>query len=141
LIAYFDTSAAVKLVIAEAGSERAARLWSSADRVASSLLLYPEARAALARARRDRRIGDGELRLAVSGFEGMWRHVERLQTTTDLAERAGALAHAYGLRGYDAVHLASAERLASREMVFVAADGTLCDAARQLGLAVSRVAR
>src|SRR4051812_13831021 len=38
--------------VAEAGSERAATLWNSSDRVASVRLFYPETRAALAHARR-----------------------------------------------------------------------------------------
>jgi predicted nucleic acid-binding protein len=139
VIAYFDTSAAIKLLVAESRSGDAARLWDGAEKVASSLLLYPEARAALARARRERRIGTSELRLATSGFELLWRRVERVQISTALAERAGELAHAHEMRGYDAVHLASAEALRSQTLVFVAADRALCDAARALGMNVARL--
>ena len=54
MIAYFDTSAVVPLLIAEAGSERVASLWNDSDRVASVRLFYPETRA-------------GSLRPSVSG--------------------------------------------------------------------------
>jgi len=52
VIAYYDTSAVVPLLIAEPGSARAATLWDQADRVISVRLLYPEARTALADAKR-----------------------------------------------------------------------------------------
>ncbi|MGH7806361.1 MAG: type II toxin-antitoxin system VapC family toxin [Candidatus Binatia bacterium] len=140
MIAYFDTSAFVKLVVAEAGSKEVARIWDAASRVASSILLYPEGRAALARARRDRRLDRAALRLAVEDFEAQWAGVERILVSLPLAERAGTLADEHALRGYDAVHLASAEAVAADDIVFVAADGPLCAAARQLGLAVAPIA-
>ena len=51
-----------------------------------------------------------------------------------LARRAGDLAEQHGLRGYDAVHLASAEAVADPDTVFVAADARLLDAAGALGV-------
>jgi predicted nucleic acid-binding protein len=140
MIAYFDTSALVKLVIREQGSDRAGRVWQEASSVVSAVLLYPEARAALKRARRDRRLRDAELRLAVRGMERLWAQVERILVSVPLAVRAGELAHTFDLRGYDAVHLAAAETLASAPVVFVGADGALCNAAAAMGLAVARVA-
>jgi uncharacterized protein len=130
LIAYFDTSA---------GSAETARIWTSASRVVSSVLVYPEARAALKRARRARRLTNATLRLAVLGFERLWNRMERIVVSSDLAMRAGALAHAHDLRGYDAMHLAAAETVAAPDTVFVAADGDLCTAAARLGIAVARL--
>jgi hypothetical protein len=139
LIAYFDTSALVKLVVVEAGSSQALRLWDSADRVASSVLMYPEARAALKRARRDRRLSDQTLRRAIGRMEQLWERIDRVAVLVDLAVRAGELAHVYDLRGYDAVHLAAAEAVAMEDLVFVAADIDLCTAAGDLGLAVAQL--
>lgn len=140
MIAYFDTSAFVKLLIAETGSAEVDRIWAAASRAASSILLYPEGRAALARARRDRRLSQAELRAAVEDFDKLWAGVDGVLATVPLTRRAGALAHEYGLRGYDAVHLASAETIASQSTILVAADGPLCAAARHLGLAVAQIA-
>jgi len=139
--AYFDTSAAVKLVVAEPGSSEAERIWRDARRVVSSVLIYPESRAALKRARRERRLTDTQLRLAITEFEGLWARVDRVGVSSVLATRAGVLAHDHDLRGYDAVHLASAESIAWPDVVFVGADRDLCDAARRLGLAVARLPR
>jgi len=139
LIAYLDTSAAVKLVVSEPGSNEALRIWAAARSVASSVMLYPEARAALKRAARDRRLGETQLRHAIWDFERLWAQVARIGVVTALARRAGALAHEQNLQGEGAVHLASAELLRSDALVFVAADRDLGAAARRLGFAVARL--
>jgi predicted nucleic acid-binding protein len=139
LIAYLDTSAVVKLVVSEPGSDDAMRIWSAARSVASSVLLYPEARAALKRAARERRLTPPQLRSATFAFERLWAQIARIGVTTALARRAGALADEQDLRGYDAVHLASAEWLRSDELVFVAADRELGAAARRLGFVIARL--
>ena len=55
-IVYFDSSAVIKLMILEKGNKQAMALWDSANKVVSSDLTYPEVRAALAAAKRNRRI-------------------------------------------------------------------------------------
>jgi hypothetical protein len=49
VIAYFDTSAIVPLVVDELGTEAAGRIWDVADRLISTRLARAEARAALAK--------------------------------------------------------------------------------------------
>lgn len=49
-LVYFDSSALVKLVVEEHGSDLAAELWDGCDAALSSRLAYPEVRAALAAA-------------------------------------------------------------------------------------------
>lgn len=141
MTAYFDTSAAVKLVIEERGSSEAVRIWDGSTHVTSSIVMYPEARAALKRAHRERRLTAAEMKTAIDGIGLVWERLERVGLSTVLAVRAGKLADAHDLRGYDAVHLAAAEAVASADMVFVAADRELCAAAARLGLAVARVGR
>lgn len=58
MIAYFDSSAAVKLLIDEEGSDLAVLVWEAASRRIASRLLYPEVRGALTRAHRGGRIDD-----------------------------------------------------------------------------------
>lgn len=139
MIAYLDTSAALKLVVSESGSNEALRIWTAARSVASSVLMYPETRAALKRAARERRLTETQLRYAIGAFERLWAQVARIGVATALARRAGTLAHEQNLRGYDAVHLASAELLRCGELVFVAADRNLSAAAQRLGFAVARL--
>jgi len=140
VICYFDTSAFLKLVIVtEEGASEAALLWDGAERVASSVLLYPEGRAALARARRSGRLDDRGLREAKDDFERLWRGVDVLGVAEDLAARAGTLAEELGLRGSDAVHLSSAETVADPTLVLVAAGRALIGAARRIGLGVAEI--
>ncbi len=134
MIAYFDTSALIPLLVEEPGSVVAARMWDMSDRVASTRLAYPEARAALAHALRLRRITTVVHRRVVAHLDELVNELDIVDVDTDRAARAGDLAEAHALRGYDAVHLACAELLADDELVVVAGDGRLLKAAAALGL-------
>jgi predicted nucleic acid-binding protein len=114
-----------------------AATWDLADRRASSITLYPEVRAAIAAARRAGRLTRAQLATAKRHVEGLWRAIDRIDLTTELAIRAGDLAETHALRGFDAVHVASAEAIAEPDMVLVARDGRVVAAARALGLAVA----
>lgn len=137
MIAYFDTSAVVPLLVVEPGSARAASLWAGADRVVSVRLLYPEARAALAQAERLGRLTARQLRDAVAELDSLFEEIDILEVDDALARRAGDLAEALRLRGYDAVHLAAADRVRDPNLVVVAGDGALLDAATAEGMAVA----
>ena len=50
---YVDTSSLIKLYVTEAGSDRVRQLVGKASVVATSVVAYPETRAALARLRRE----------------------------------------------------------------------------------------
>jgi predicted nucleic acid-binding protein len=139
LIVYFDTSALVPVVIEEPASQAASRLWDAADRVVSSRLVYPEGRAALAMAFRLERIGARGLRSAVAQFERLHAQLDIVDTTGEIARSAGVLAQQFGLRGYDAVHLASARAVGDSELVLAAGDRALVTAARTLGVATANL--
>ena len=137
MIAYFDTSALVPLVVDEPTTEPATRLWGAADRVVGSSLTYVEARAALARARRIGRLDADSCRAAVLGLEALVVALDTVEVSGPLVRRAGALADDFDLRGYDAIHLASAELVDDRELVLVTGDLDLVRAAGDLGLGVA----
>ena len=139
MIAYFDTSAIVPLVINEPTSATAQRLWMEAERLVSVRLAYPEARAALAQGQRMGRIDPRELRAAVNSLEELVDQIDIIELTADLARDAGDLAERRGLRGYDAVHLAAAIALRDAELVVVAADRALCEAAAIEHLSVAHL--
>ena len=137
--AYFDTSAIVPLLIDEAGSDAARQLWDEAIRILSVRLLYPEARAAMAQAHRIGRLTAPQLRAAVGTLEDRYPQVHVVEIDDELARRAGGLAEVHGLRGYDAVHLAAADRASDRDLVVVAGDRALLGAAASLGLTTATV--
>ncbi len=139
MIVYFDTSALVPIVIEEQASGNCARLWDQADRVVSSRLVYAEGRAALAQAQRLDRLDDTSLRDAVHSLENLVDELDMVEVTTELVRRAGALAESLGLRGYDAIHLASAEAVNDHDFVMATRDRALLQAARSLGLGVANL--
>lgn len=139
MIVYFDTSAVIPVVIEEPTSRAASRLWDEADRVISSRLVYAETRAALALARRMERVDDAGLRNAVADFESLYRQLDLVEVTEKLVKSAGSLAEQFALRGYDAVHLASAELVNDPELVLAAGDQNLRQAAQALGIAVANL--
>lgn len=139
MIAYLDTSAVVPLLVAEPGSARAASLWDSADRVVSVRLVYPETRAALAQAQRLGRITARNLRAAVADFDSRFDELDLVEVDDPLARRAGELAEFHGLRGYDAVHLAAADRLRDPDVVVIAGDSALLGAATAEGMTIAEL--
>jgi predicted nucleic acid-binding protein len=131
---YFDTSALVPMVVDEDTTPATTRLWNEAARVISSRLTYAEARAALAKARRIDRLNEVMLRRAVRELQQVMTELEHIEVTPHIVHRAGDLAEALGLRGYDAVHVASAELLGDPDLVLASGDETLLAAARAIGL-------
>jgi uncharacterized protein len=137
VIAYFDTSALIPLLIDEPGTTRAGRIWDAAEHVASVRLVYTEARAALAQAARLGRLTSDDLATAIDALDGLYHQLDLLEIDDLLVRRAGDLAQHHALRGYDAIHLAATERVRSDATVLVAGDFDLCAAAGQLGIAVA----
>jgi predicted nucleic acid-binding protein len=131
---YFDSSALVPLVIAEPATPSCTRLWDDADVIVSSSLAYVEVHAALAQAMRQRRIDERGWRAAVRAFEARWEDVVRASPHDSIIALAATLAASHGLRGYDAVHCATAVAAASDDFVAVSGDRDLLRAWSELGL-------
>jgi uncharacterized protein len=112
-------------------------LWDVADNVVAVRLIYAEARAALAQATRTGRLATADLTTAIVGLEGLYASLDLLEVDEHLVRRAGELAQHHALRGYDAIHLAAAERVRDDATVMVAGDRGLCAAAGALSMAVA----
>lgn len=135
MIGYLDTSAFVPLLVDEPTSESCRRFWDSADVVVSSRLLYVEAAAALAQARRMRRLSQGTHIRARRRLDQMWSELDVIEVDEQIVARAAELAHRLSLRGYDAVHCASAEQLDDDDDVVAASgDQQLFNAWLKLGM-------
>jgi uncharacterized protein len=136
LIAYFDTSAIVPLIIDEPSTDLCNRVWNESTRVVSVRLVYPEARAALAQAERIGRITRSQLAAAVAELDSTLAEIDLIEVTAVLARAAGELSQTLGLWGYDAVHLAAARSADDDELVLVTGDRVLATAANSLGITV-----
>ena len=121
-IVYFDSSAFVKLLINESGSQLAGDLWTGCDAAVASPLAYPEVRAALAAAHRSRRLRSAELERAEVTWERVWAATRPVEMTHVITLHAGQLARDHALSGADAMHLASLLSVGRAETVMAAWD-------------------
>jgi predicted nucleic acid-binding protein len=136
-LAYFDSSALVKLVVEEAGSELAAQLWDGCDAALSSRLAYPEVRAALAAASRNHILGNREREGAERTWEQYWAAIRPVEFSAAVERVAGDLTSRHALRGADAVHLASALAVNDSSLVVAVWDRRLHAASRAAHLRVT----
>jgi predicted nucleic acid-binding protein len=137
MIAYLDASALVKRYIVERGSQETVELTADSDVTATSIVSRVEVAAAFAKAVRVGLVKDDVARNAQRRFAEDWPDLARVSVTEAVAERAERLAWEYGLRGYDAVQLASAvtwQESVGEEIVLATFDRQLWEAAKRAGL-------
>src|ERR1035441_3054564 len=116
-LVYFDSSALVKLLAEEEGSDLAADLWDGCDAALASRLAYPEVRAALAASARNHDLEKGYLAAAEQAFDEYWAAPRPVELTAAVERHAGLLAGRHALRGADAVHLATALAIADPDLL------------------------
>jgi uncharacterized protein len=137
VILYLDTSSLVKLYVEEEGSEAVRSQVSRAGVVATSMIAYVEARAAFARKHREGGLSEDECDRVVDEFRREWGTYLAVEVSEAIVTVAGDLAEGHDLRGFDAMHLASALALRDKmqsSVVFSCADRRLTEAAGALGL-------
>ena len=135
MIGYLDTSAFVPLLVREPTSESCRRFWDDSDVVVSSRLLYVETAAALAQARRLGRLTGDELDASLRLLDELWLDIDVVEADDIVVGRAAVLARRLELRGYDAVHCASAERVNEDALVAATGDRKLIEAWAKVGVA------
>ncbi len=108
MIIYLDTSALLKQYIQESGSEDVIKMLQAADSHGTNLLTYVEMASAIARAVRLKLIQADEAQATWKDFLVDWELLVRLDISGQITKQAARIAWEYGLRGYDAVHFASA---------------------------------
>jgi uncharacterized protein len=125
-VAYLDTSAFVKLVVAEPESAALQRFLGRWPERTSATLLRTEVIRALRRARQDAYVGAARRLFAT---------MKLIRLEEPLLDRAGDL-DTRELRSLDALHLAAALALGSDLGVVITYDSRLSDAARHRGMVV-----
>lgn len=122
------------LLVVEPTSVACQRFWDDADSVISCRLLYVEAAAALAQAQRIGRLTARTHATGLRRLDDLFEQVDVIEIDDTLSRRAAVLAARLALRGYDAVHCASAEQLNDPDLVAAAGDAQLLDAWHRLGI-------
>jgi predicted nucleic acid-binding protein len=139
VIAYFDASALVKRYLQEERTGDVVSLSESVTTAGTSLISRAEVAAAISRAGRLGMVPVETAERALREFRRHWPYLFRVRLEEATVARADALAWELGLRGYDAVQLASAllwrESMAEAPL-FATFDKALGDAARTQGLEV-----
>ena len=137
MILYLDASALAKSYISESGTAEVRRAIGEADAAGTHMISRAEVSAALAKAVRMDALREEEAAECLARFRKDWQDLIRLGMSELLIAHADALAWSYGLRGYDAVHLAAADLwqdALGESVTFAVFDGKLWHAARALGL-------
>lgn len=135
---YLDTSALIKRFAAERGSRLVDALVSAGQPIATAKIAYAEVHSGLARKRREGHLPEAGYRSACRLFEAEWRASIQVELTDEVLRVARDVIRRRALRGFDAIHVASALELKKRlnePMTFAAADGPLLRAAQAEGLA------
>lgn len=137
MIVYFDTSALVKRYLIEADSPVVEDLWNKSVRAVASEILYDEMAATFARKKRDVPAEVENVERAHTTFRTEWLSMRRVAVNDDVHQRVEELLTRHGLRGADAIHLASATLVRDalqQPIIFACADTKLATAAHAEGL-------
>jgi len=139
MILYLDTSALVKLYIEEQGSPEVKAMVNKARIVSTSRVAYVEARAGIARKYREGELSQEEHVQVIKDLKQDWDNYFIVEVSESMAKLGGELTSRHPLRGFDAIHLASALLLRNRtrlEVSFSCFDERLSAAAEAEGLTV-----
>jgi len=138
VIAYFDSSSIVKWFFDERFTELAKGIKNRAKIVVTSLIALPEVSSAINRAYSEGRCAKSEMDLVRNEFLRIWPKFQWIRVNEELMQQAGKLIFEHSLRGFDAVHLASALLLKQEggaiDLFFSCFDHNLNRAAREEGL-------
>jgi predicted nucleic acid-binding protein len=137
MILYLDTSALVKRYFQEAFSDYVLSKWAQSEAVVTSAVAYAETLATIFRKKNESSLQDRVVETIVSDFKRDWISFIQIEVKNDLNDYIDRVVQKHFLRGFDAIHLASA--LAIREKIphnffFACFDQRLNQAARIEGL-------
>ena len=105
---YIDTSALVKLWIDEEHSVEVRALVAQAMSLGSSTVAHAELGATLGRLERERKVTHDMRQVILADFSTRWVNMRRVVAGPMISRQAADLARTHALRGFDAIHLASA---------------------------------
>lgn len=122
---YLDTSALIKRFVAEKGSSLVRVLIERHGPVATSKVAYAEVYSALSRKRREGFLSGAQYLMVRRQFETEWSAYIRVDLSDEILFLARDLIQRHPLKGFDAIHLATALELKEalgQQIAFVGAD-------------------
>ena len=133
MILYLDTSALVK----EPGTDEILSFWKKSSAIITSCMAYAETLASIYRKHHEVMLKRTVLRNVLNTFEHDWESFIHVEVTDGLNDLISRIIMNYPLRGFDAIHLASALIVSERipeDFIFICFDKRLTHAAKQEGL-------
>lgn len=137
MICYLDASALVKRYVQEPATDLVDELVAGPHALGTAAMARVEVNAALSKAVRARALSARDGLRSRQAFARDWPQIVSLDATSPTLDRAVQLAWSHGLRGYDAVHLATAcswQDALGERLQMVTFDLRLWEAAAQEGL-------
>ncbi len=136
MILFLDSSALVKRYVEEEGTKLVDELWEKAEEVATSVVAFAEVISAFSRKSREGILTQKELIEIIYEFKEDYSRMIHVPITLELNKIIERLLVSYSLKGFDAIHLASALILKVEfpETVFLCFDKALNKTARKENL-------
>jgi predicted nucleic acid-binding protein len=137
MILYLDTSALVKRYFEETYSTEVIRAWESALAIGTSAVAYAELMAAVYRKATEAKVKKSLIQDILRAFQEDWSSFVIVEVDNRLNETIRKVIVGHKLRGFDAIHLASALTIGSAvadDFLFACYDERLRQAARAEGL-------
>lgn len=139
MILYLDTSALVKRYFREPFSDEVVLRWKTATEIVISSVAYAEALASFYRKKRETGLKEALTRKVIEAFLLDWKSFVRIEVNEELDTYLDRALERYPLRGFDAIHLASAVLVREglqEDILFVCFDQVLARAARKEGFEI-----
>lgn len=108
MIIYCDSSALVKKYIEEENSQKVIEYLNQAESIVISVIGYAEICSAFYRKKYQKEIHSSQLTKILRALDNDWQAFVRVNVTEELNKMAKLLLSKHPLRGFDAIHLASA---------------------------------
>jgi predicted nucleic acid-binding protein len=137
MILYLDTSALVKRYFEEKYSTEVVTAWKSALAISTSEIAYAEMVAAVYRKAAEARVKKSLIQKIMGAFQEDWSSFVIVEVDNRLNEMIHNVIANHKLRGFDAIHLASALAVGSAitdDFLFACYDEQLRQAAQAEGL-------
>ena len=137
MILYLDTSALVKRYFQEQHSDELLLRWREAAEIVTSSVAYAETLASVYRKKRETNLKAGSIHKVLEVFRQDWKSFLRVEVTDELNDTVDRLLKRHPLRGFDAIHLASAVLVQGslpHDFLFACFDQRLAQAAQDEGL-------
>ena len=137
MILYLDTSALVKRYFKEPYSDEVIAKWQEATEIVTSSVAYAETLAAVHRKKRESALKEDLVNKIAADLRADWNSFIRIQVNDELNKYFDKAINGYPLRGFDAIHLASAMIMNETfpdNLLFACLDQALTQAAIKEGI-------